>query len=140
MILPRIYRNQHLVLGASYNSPSVNQFPNIQQVADKTGLSYDDVMQAAHLLSEQKLVHIQRDKTPFVVVCSPEGAKAFLSQKILEEGKERGKVNLLRWVQILGIVLASLISVVTFVNSILNTNDNTSRIQKLELEVSNQRR
>ncbi|RPD50270.1 hypothetical protein DNI29_05600 [Hymenobacter sediminis] len=138
MILPKIYKNQHLVLGASYNAPSVNQFPNIDQIASETRILPEDVLQAAYLLNMNGLVHIQREKTPFIVVCSPEGAKAFLSRKLLEDGKEKGKANLLRWAQILGIAVASFISVATYINNLIKTNENTSRIKELEMKVYGQ--
>ncbi|MBD2714754.1 hypothetical protein KBK19_06890 [Microvirga sp. STR05] len=139
MFVPKLYRNQHLVLGESYNSPSVNQFPDVEQIAVRTNLAKDDVMQAAYLLKGKGYVHVNRDKKPFIVACSPEGAQAYLQKKLLEEGKEKGKAELLRWIQIMGIVTASFIGLATFVNNLIKTDDNAARIKVLELKVHSMR-
>ena len=132
--------NQHLVLEKIYNVPSVREFPNVQELANSLQLSEDDVMQAAHLLKGRGFANVNREKRPFVISCTPDGAQALLQRAILDEGREKAKANLLRWMQIAGIVVASTISVGTFLVNILSTIRNANDIEMLKLDINSLKR
>ena len=58
-----------------------------------------------------------------------------MQKAILDEGKEKAKTNLLRWTQITGILIASIISVGTFLVNISTTIGNSKNIEALKAEV-----
>lgn len=140
IFVPKSYINQQRVLEKIYNVPSIGEFPNVQELVESLKLSEDEVMQAAHLLQGRGFAFVDRDKRPFVVGCTPEGAQALLQQVILEEGRERGKANLLRWMQIAGILVASTISIGTFITNTLNTANNSKNIEALKADVTSLKR
>ncbi|GAB2965837.1 hypothetical protein GCM10027048_39740 [Hymenobacter coalescens] len=81
------------------------------------------------------MVSVDRNQRPFVIRCSPEGATAYLQKKLLSEGKEKGWANFLRWTQIAGILIASIIGLITFAMNIVKTDSNSTKIQQLESDV-----
>ena len=78
------------------------------------------------------LVNVDRSKKPFVVTCTPDGAQTLIQKSLLDEGREKAKANLLRWMQMTGILVAALISVSTFVVNIINTDNNSKNIEHLK--------
>lgn len=134
-LVPKLYLNQHRVLSKLYNVPSVREFPNIEEISISLNLSIDDVMQAAHLLKGRGFAFIHRDKHPFIVGCTPDGAQALLQRVLIEEGKEKAKANILRWTQIAGIIVASVISISTFVLNALTTVSNSHKIEVMQAEL-----
>lgn len=136
IFVPKLYLNQHRVLEKVYDVPSVQKFPNIDELSTSLQLDKDEVMQAAHLLKGRGFAFVQRDKRPFVVECTPEGAQALLQQALIEEGKEKGKANFLRGIQIFGIIVASFISIITFVVNTLVTAKNANKIEEIRAEVT----
>jgi hypothetical protein len=136
LFVPKLYTNQHRVLEKVYNVPSVREFPNIDGISKSLKLSVDDVMQAAHLLKGRGFAFVNRDKLPFVVGCTPDGAQALLQKALIEEGKEKGKTNLLRWMQITGILVASTISIGTFILNTISTVNNSRSIETLKAGVN----
>lgn len=70
------------------------------------------------------------------VFCSKsKGEMTLLKEEILEEGWEKFKVNLLRWMQIVGIISASSIGIATFILTYTTTNSNKVEIGKLQKEI-----
>ena len=132
---PKLFINQHRVLEKIYNVPSVRDFPNVRELTMSLGLSEDEIMQAAYLLKGRGFANVSRDKQPFVISCTPNGGQAFLQQAILDEGRERFKANLLRWMQVGGILVASIISIGTFAINTLSTINNSKNIEALKAEV-----
>ncbi|RZK29234.1 MAG: hypothetical protein EOO61_20920 [Hymenobacter sp.] len=136
ILVPRLYLNQHRVLEKIYDVPNAQEFPDISELSKSLQLDEKEVMQAAYLLKGRGFAFVQRDKQPFVVGCTPEGAQALLQQSLLEEGKEKMNANLLRGAQIFGIVIASVISIATFIMNSLITVKNSNRIEALKVEVN----
>ncbi|WP_139362048.1 hypothetical protein [Hymenobacter sp. CRA2] len=134
-LIPPVFVRQHRVLDQVYNVPSINDFPNVSEIANSTGMTEDEVVQAAYLLLERGMVSIDRGHKPYIIRCSPEGASAYLQKKLLAEGDEKGKANLLRWMQIFGIIVAASITISTFIMNLIKTDSNTNRITKVESEI-----
>ncbi|MBT9395217.1 hypothetical protein KLP40_18760 [Hymenobacter sp. NST-14] len=134
--ISKININQHRVLEKIYNVPSVNEFPDVRKIAQDLTLSEEDVLQAAALLHGRGFASINRTTRPFTIVCKPEGAQALFQKILLEEGKEKAKVNMLRWLQMTGIFIAAIISVSTFVMNIISTMNNAKAIESLKSEIT----
>jgi hypothetical protein len=134
--VPKLSLNQHRVLERIYDVPSVYEFPNMHELGNSLNMSEDEVMQAAHLLKGRGFAFINRDKRPFVVGCTPEGAQALLQKVLLEEGKEKAKSNALRWMQMGGIIIAASISICTFVINTVVTVNNSKTIEGQRIEIA----
>ena len=98
-------------------------------------LNENDIMQASYLLKGRGFANVNRASKPFIITYTPDGAQALLQRVLLDEGKEKAKTNLLRWAQIVGILVASAISINTFILNILNTRNNSKNIKDLKLEI-----
>ena len=133
--VPKIFVNQHRVLEKIYNVASIREFPNVKELGTALQLNEDEIMQAAYLLKGRGFANVNRDKRPFIISCTPEGGQALLQKAILDEGKEKAKTNLLRWTQITGILIASIISVGTFLVNVSTTISNSKNIEALKTEV-----
>lgn len=137
LYVPQFYKLQQKVLNRSWDHHNglngENDAPSIDDLVLLTQKSKSKILRAVNALQEKELaVHNpQTDK----VYCKPKGKLILLKEDILEEGWEKFKVNLLRWMQIVGIITASFIAIATFVLTYTTTNSNKAEIGKLQKEI-----
>lgn len=91
------------------------------------------VLRAVKILEDKGLIAYQTQTHK--VYCTPKGEIILHKEDILEDGWEKFKVNLLRWMQIAGIVTASSIAIATFILTYITTNNNKIDISKLQKEI-----
>lgn len=137
LYVPQFYRLQQKVLNQSWNHENGtnggSEAPSIDELILLTHESKSQILRAVNALQEKELAfhNPQTDK----VHCRPKGKLILFKEDILDEGWEKFKVNLLRWMQIVGIITASAIAVSTFVLTYTTTNSNKIEIGKLQKEI-----
>ena len=125
MLAPTKYILQHKVLQRTYmskkNGNGETEWHNVDELANLFSTSEEKVLQAAHLLSERKMVFVNRKSKPYVIACTPVGATAYFQKILLDEGREKIRSEVLRYLQMAGIFTASIIGILTFVSNVLLT-------------------
>lgn len=136
LYVPRFHKLQHTILQLAWDKPEMQEGqivgPTINELIDLTGASESRVLRAVHYLKERGFIH-NGPKTN--VVSSPTGEVALRKEDLLEEGWEKFKANLLRWVQIIGIASGAVIGIATFIVNVVTTNTNKVEIELLKREV-----
>lgn len=136
LYVPRFHKLQHTILQLAWDKPEMQEGqitgPTINELVDLTGATESQVLRAVQYLKERGFVH-NGPKTN--VVSSPTGEVALRKEDILEEGWEKFKANLLRWVQIIGIASGAVIGVATFIINVVTTNKNKVELELLKREV-----
>lgn len=138
LFIPYIYRLQHKILERTYNSDKDANgnvtWPTVKELCQLFKTDDKQILRAAHLLEEKEFAKALVWEHPIKVVCLPKGKIAYFQEYYLDEGWEKTKVNALRYLQMFGILIASVISFITFIINILQTNTNNKEISRLKAD------
>lgn len=109
LYVSRIYRLQHAILSEAWNTTDKDEsgqlkWPTIDELVTRLKKPKVTVLRAVNYLQEKEFTHWDRDRD--IVVSRPKGQIALFKEELLDEGWEKAKTNLLRWVQIAGILAA----------------------------------
>ena len=137
LYIPQFYKLQQKVLHLSWDHDNGRiggtKAPSLDEIISITKKSKPQILRAVNALMEKELV--SHNSQTDIVNCKPKGQLVLFKEDILEEGWEKFKVNLLRWMQIIGIVTASSIGIATFILTYTTTNSNKTEISKLQKEI-----
>ncbi|PRY34403.1 hypothetical protein CLV58_1177 [Spirosoma oryzae] len=137
LYVPELYRIQHAILARAWDSAKdeqgVTNWPTVDELAKLIKKPQPKVLRAVNYLQQKELAH--HDAQNNLVYCRPNGKLALFKEDLLEEGWEKFKANLLRWVQIVGITSGALIGIATFVINVATTNKNKVEIELLKREL-----
>lgn len=109
LYVPEIYRLQHAVLSEAWNTTERDEvqqliWPTIDELSVRLKKPRRKILIAVNFLQEKELTHWDRNRD--IVASRPKGQIALFKEELLDEGWEKAKANLLRWVQIIGILAA----------------------------------
>lgn len=137
LYVPTIYRLQQKILYLSWDHYAGrnggSDAPTVNELMTITKKTEGYVLRAVKSLEEKGLIAYQTQTHK--VYCTPKGEIILRKEDILEDGWEKFKVNLLRWMQIAGIITASSIAIATFILTYTTTNSNKVEIGKLQKEI-----
>lgn len=109
LYVPEIYRLQHAILSEAWNTTDRDEsgqleWPTIDELAIRLKKPKRKILIAVNFLQEKELTHWERQRD--IVASRNKGQTALFKEELLNEGWEKAKTNLLRWVQIAGILAA----------------------------------
>ncbi|KAA9327484.1 hypothetical protein F0P96_16000 [Hymenobacter busanensis] len=141
LYIPRHHKNQHHILNYVWRETKRGNngqldWPTFTRLSKELRLTPREVERGVYALVDKKYINVSKaNGREDVVTTSPAAEVPVMIEQILDDGWELAKTNMLKWLQVWSILVATLISLTSFAMNIWTTSANSKAIEELKLEI-----